>query len=202
MIHGAINKKGFTLIEVMIAVGIVSLIMGTVLFNYSAFNDDLALSAAGQEIAIAVREAQTYGLTVKEAATGGGQFNYAYGIVFDPSNSPTGYLVFVDSNANKKYDAGNGCGSGATECVEQFALRNGMRVTGVCDASGTCPPGVSNRILDVTFLRPNPDSYIALTDLSGNIVSGPSNTGKVVVTSPKGTRLVVTIESTGQVLVK
>ena len=57
---------GFTLIEMLVSIGIVSLIMAVVFFNYGTFNDDLALTSAGQELSIAVRQAQSYGLSVKE----------------------------------------------------------------------------------------------------------------------------------------
>ena len=56
--------------------------------------------------------------------------------------------------------------------------------------------------MDVVFLRPKPDALIYFTDSSGNILSGPLTTGKVVLRSPKNNTLTVTVESTGQILVQ
>lgn len=177
------------------------MIMVSVLYNYGSFNDRLALSAAAQEIAIAVRQAQTYGLTVKEASIGGGTFTYAYGVYFDFNTEPASYYLFVDSNANGKYDVGSGCRSGSTECVEQFQLRNGVRVTSICDKDNNCPP-TNVKKLYVTFLRPNPDATIIFADSSAVTQSVSGLTGKIQLTSNKGNRTTVTVESTGQVSVQ
>ena len=191
-------KTGFTLAEIMVTVSIVSIIMTTVLFSYTTFTDRLALSSAAQEIAVVVRQAQTYGLTVRESGVAGGQFSYAYGIYFDYGSDQTHYYLFVDTNSNSKFDVGSGCGSGSTECVEQGTLRNNVLITSVCDASA-CPPVVNVKKMNITFLRPNPDATIIFTDSGGTTLSGPSTTGKVTLTSPKGNTSTITIESTGQI---
>ena len=193
----SIYKKGFTLIELIVTMSIVTLLMTTVLFNYGTFNDNLAISSAEQEMAVAIRQAQTYGLNVKETAASSGQFGYAYGIYFNPQ-SPTDYYLFADADNNKKYDVGSGCGSGSTECIEKFSLRNGVRISNICD-SATC---YSTKNLNITFLRPVPDAVIYLINNSdGSTYSSSVNTGKIELTSSKGKVLKVTIESTGQVLV-
>jgi type II secretory pathway pseudopilin PulG len=196
--------SGFTLVEALVSIAIVTMIMSSVLFNYSTFSDNLTLSSAGQELAIVIRQAQTYGLTVREVTreiTAGGQFDSAYGVYFD-KNDPTSYYLFADLNGNQKYDVGNGCGSGEnnTECVEKLTLRNNVRVSDVCDGSN-CPPHPSVKTINVTFLRPNPDANIIFTNNGGINVGGQSLTGKVVLMSAKGKTLTITIESTGQVLV-
>jgi prepilin-type N-terminal cleavage/methylation domain-containing protein len=193
--------RGFTLIEVLISITIVTIIMSVILFNYSMFTENLALSSAGQEIAIAVRQAQTYGLTVKEVATGGGRFDSAYGVYFNPTTDPTNYYVFVDKDGDGLYDHGSGCGSGNTECIELSVLRNRITIESICDQTA-CPPTANSQGISVTFLRPNPDARIRFTNSSGVVVAGPSLTGKVNVRSPGGDTVTLTIESTGQVLVQ
>ena len=194
---------GFTLVEMLVSVSVLGLIMSVALYNYGTFNDDLVLSSAGQEIAIAMRQAQTYGLTVKEVSTHGGVFSSAYGIYFDTDTEPTSYYIFADTNSNFKFENGNGCGSGAgpTECVEKFNLRNGVKVTDVCNQSA-CSGVLGVKMMDVTFLRPNPDARIYFSNSSGVILAGPSLTGKIILTSPKGKSLTITVESTGQVSVE
>ena len=197
-------NKGFTLIEALVSISIVSLIMSSVLFNYATFSDNLTLSSAGQELAIVIRQAQTYGLTVREVTreiTSGGKFDSAYGAYFD-KNDPTFYYLFADLDGDKKYDVGSGCGSGLnnTECVEKLVLRNNVRISDFCNESA-CPPSASVKMMDVVFLRPNPDANINFTNNGGSIVVGPSLTGKIVLISAKGNTLTITVESTGQVLV-
>jgi|SRR5581483_11970736 len=194
--------KGFTLVEVIISVAIASVIMSVVLWNYSAFNDQLALSSAAQEIAIAIRQAQTYGISARETGAGQGNFDSDYGVYLS-LKEPNAYSIFVDTNANKVYDPGQGCGSGVqnTECVEKSMLRNGVVISAICDESGSCPPSSASQ-LDVTFLRPNPDATIDFADDSGFIVSGPSRAGTVVLTSPMGRTIRVEVDNTGEIVIK
>ncbi|MSU45168.1 MAG: type II secretion system protein [Candidatus Zambryskibacteria bacterium] len=197
------SNQGFSLPELLVSLSIIAMIMSTVLYNYGGFNDKLALSAGAQEIAIAVRQAQTYGLTVKEVSVTTGSFSSAYGVYFDYVTEPANYYIFADANGNRKYDLGSGCGSGPTltECIEKFTLRNGVRVTSICDTNSVCPATNSQK-LHITFLRPNPDATIIFAN-SSNVTQGISPlTGKVRLTSGKGVTLTVTVESTGQVSVQ
>jgi prepilin-type N-terminal cleavage/methylation domain-containing protein len=184
--------KGFSLVETMVSVAIISSIMSVVLWTYSTFNDNISLSSAGQEVAIAIREAQTYGLTVREVTPGSGNFNSAYGIVFDPTDL-THYSVFADLNSNKVYDSG--------EDVDKFTLKNGVTITAICDNTN-CPPHPDVKNLNITFLRPNPDAYIAFANNGGGIFRGAAPIGKVVLTSHQGKNLTVIVTSTGQVTIQ
>ena len=195
------DNKAFSLIELLVSISIVTMITTIVMFGYTNFNDTLGVTSAAQEIAVAIRQAQTYGLDVRETKVGAGLFSFAYGIYFDPTNSPSDYYIFVDTNSNKKYDVGSGCGSGATECIERMTLRNNVRVSSICD-SVSCPPSVTTKKLDVTFLRPNTDANVYFTDNTGVIVSGPVSLGRVKLISPKGKIVTITVESTGQISVQ
>lgn len=203
------NKKGFSLAEVLVSISIMGLISLVVIFNYSSFNDRVSLSSAQQEVAVAVREAQTYGLSVKEADIGSGGFNFAYGIHFDPSK-PKGYLVFVDRDGSNTYDdSGAVCGNPSTECIEKFTLKNGVEIVntnnnydGICDAVN-CGKDIQGgvRTMDIIFRRPSPNALIYFINAAGHVAVGPSSRARVILVSSKGTRKTITIESTGHVLV-
>ncbi len=193
------TRTGFTIIELLVSIAIITFIMSTVFYNYGTFNDNLALFGGAQEVALAVRQAQTYGLNVAESTTGSGQFSKAYGVHFDPTDN-THYYIFVDLNGDKKYDVGNGCGSGSTECVAQFTLRNNILISTVCDDSSCPPSGV--QALDITFLRPNPDANINFINAGGGLVGSSGQTGKVILISPKGKTSTIDIETTGQISVQ
>ncbi len=200
------NIKGFTLAELIVTISIVTIMSTVVIFNYSTFSDNLASSAAQQEIAIAIREAQSFGVNVRESAVSSGRFDYAYGIHFDPLD-PSTYYVFVDRVdapfgngviANNQYDVGSGCGSSSTECVEKFTLRNGVKVSKICDPS-SC---YNNKTLDIIFLRPNPDAKIYLYNGPASEYSSGGSSGRVELTSQKGKIVYVKADATGQVLVQ
>jgi len=198
------RTQGFTLIELMVTMSLVSIIMLVVMFSYSKFSDRLSLKSATQEIAVTIRQAQSYGLNVREAAAGGGQFASAYGIFIDPTNDPTHYTVFVDAFANKTYDVGAGsCGTSTTECVEKDAVRNGVQISKICDSSGACSINSSKKNVNITFLRPNPDADINFTNAAGTIVGGGSEDSvAITLTSPQGDTATVTVDRTGQISVQ
>lgn len=186
-------QKAFTLIELLVTMSIITVIMSVVLYNYGSFNNNLAMSGAAQEIAINVRQAQAYGINVKEATVGTGQFSYAFGIHFN-TLTPNSYYIYVDRNSNNKYDGG-------TELFETINLRNGIRVANICDASN-CP--VANVVkTSINFLRPNPDARIYFINSSDSITSSLVNEVRIQLTSPKGGNpKYVTIVNTGQITVQ
>lgn len=190
-------KKAFSLVELLVSISIISVIMTVVFWNYGGFNDNLAVSGAAQEMAIAIRQAQAYGINVKETGVNSNVYSSAYGIYFDSSaSSNTYYRIFVDLDGDGSYDSG--------ESVEVVNLRNNVKITGVCNAT-TCPPsappaGITG--LSITFLRPNPDARINFTNNSATIISGPVNSARIQLSSPKNKVVYVSIEVTGQVTIQ
>ncbi len=194
-------SRGFSLVELIVSISIITLLLGVVIFSYRTSTDKLTLNSGAQEMSIAIRQAEVYGLSVKEATVSSGNFQYGYGIYFNPITSPNDYYLYVDKNSNNTYDAGNGCGSGSTECVEKFSLRNNIQITGICKTVSSVETCYSSGTvaLDVKFLRPDPIANIRL-NLNSVVTSIPK--GKVVLTSPLGATTGVSIESTGQILVQ
>ncbi len=185
-------NKAFTILELLVSVSIIGVILSVVLWNYGGFNDNLAVSGAAQEMAIAIRQAQTYGINVKESAVGSNQFNYAYGIYFNRT-IPSSYTLFVDIDADNRYDPG--------ELVETVNIRDGVTVSNVCsNITAGCTTVPSAVGILVLFLRPNPDARIYFTDSVGGLLS--ATTGKIQLVSKKGTNKYVIIENTGQIVVQ
>ena len=76
-------KAGFTLIELMITITIVTLVTGIVMANYSSFNSVVLLKSQAYELALDLRSAQVYGVSVGGTTN---SFRGAYGIYFDVAN--------------------------------------------------------------------------------------------------------------------
>lgn len=191
---------GFTLVELLISVGIVSLLLAGVLFNYFTFSNNLALSAAIQEFAINVRKAQTYGLSVKETTPGTGQFNVAYGISLDRDAAlHTSYDLYVDRNDDGFYNQGGVCGTPASECLERIALRNGVTfIAYYCDVlpigcHSTSPISAS---MQIDFHRPNPDPITTFHD--GVAIVGVTSEARILFSSKSKSKF-VRVSSTGQI---
>ncbi len=194
---------GFTLVEIMVTVAIVTILISTAILNYFSFNDRLSLSSAGQEMAINIRLTQSYGLNVKETSPGASDFTKAYGIYFDMDTGDNDeYIIFADLNSDKKYDEGSGCGTGGgTECVELVKIDNRVTIS-LVDAIGSCPSLNAARSLNIIFLRPNPDAEINFLNNGGNSVCYPSPNAVITLTSKGGRVSTLTVEATGQISVQ
>ena len=89
--------QGFTLVEILISISIMAIFFSITLYDYGSFSDNLALSSAGQEISLAIRQVQDSGINVKSNSSG--DFSSAYGIYFSTTD-PTNYYFFVDNKLN------------------------------------------------------------------------------------------------------
>lgn len=195
-----LKNKGFTLAEMVIVTFIVTVLMSVVLFNYGTFNDKLALSSAGQEIALAIREAQTYGINVKQEAVDSDNFGYPYGIVFYSLNGGVIYQTFLDKNFDGVL-ASPGCyiaNEVWAECTGEFILNNNIVVDCVGKV-GDCPSeSPLSYILNITFRRPSTDALINPRPF----YPGTVEEGIIRLKSPKGRTLDIIITVTGQVYVQ
>jgi len=183
------QMRGFSLIELLVAVSIFIIISTVVLANHSRFNSSVLLGSLAYDIALSIREAQVFGVSVRQYDSG---FQVGYGIRFSDSAS---YVFFVDTNANQQYD------EGVDSIVRTYALGRGHAITQFC---GVTTAGVEQcsddgspiTFLDVVFFRPDPDAIIS----SNN--PGIYSSGSVTVSSPAGETRSVEIASTGQISVK
>jgi len=57
-------NQGFSLIELMVTIGILVLVSGVVFFNHSQFNNHVIIENLAYEISLTIRQAQSYGLQV------------------------------------------------------------------------------------------------------------------------------------------
>lgn len=192
-----IHSKGFTLVEVIASVSIIATIMAIVVFQGRQLVENMAVSAAAQEISIAIREAQSYGVSVK--ATSGGQFTYAYGVSFDISSNNYIY-IFSDTNANGIYDGTTACTS---ECIKMIQIQGGIRISQLCGTTGgsvSCP-GSMGRV-NISFLRPNPDPIIKLTNSVGNPIGGTWSSGRVSITNNNNKIKMISMDSVGKLSIQ
>ena len=83
-------NSGFTLVELLITISIFVILTGVVLFSQSKFNGSILLTNLAYDTAVTLRQAQTYGINIKEFNTGSGTGQFVpYGVHFATS-SPNG----------------------------------------------------------------------------------------------------------------
>lgn len=184
-LHANSCSRGFTLIELLAVTAILVVITSVILANYSQYGGVVTLRNLAYDVALSVREAQTYGISVRRF--GADTFSAGYGIHVRMT-SPNQYILYADSISNNYYDSG--------ETVEAFTLRQGFQINDLCVVSAgatdeTC--GLSS--LDIVFKRPEPDAHIYDGTSSNN------QRARIEMRSGKGDRASVTVEATGQISV-
>lgn len=180
--------RGFTLIELLVVTGVIVVVSSIVLANHSTFGGVVTLRNLAYDVALTMREAQTYGLSVRQFQ-GSGTFTAGYGMHVLAA-SPTTYVLFADAvSQNGRYDNG--------ELVESVTIRRGFYIADLCivpPASGTEVCGIQQ--LDIVFMRPEPDAHIQYNQ------SQLAQTARIVLESPRGDRASVLVQATGQISVE
>lgn len=145
------TQQGFSLIELMVTIAIVTLITGVVMVKYSSFNSVVLLKSQAYELGLDIRTAQVYGVNAKGAAT---SFRGAYGMYFETAN-PNQYILFKDANNNQRYDGGE-------EVGDTYVIDSRFSITGICSTPGDCSAGAGVDVsqASIAFQRPDFDAYI------------------------------------------
>lgn len=187
------KNKGFTLIELLASVSIFIVITTMILIRHSQFSSALLIENLAYDVALSIRKAQVFGLSVREIATGSEEFNVGYGIHFD-SQVDDSYIFFADRNRNKQYD-------NSSEIVEIFSIKSGNKISKFCgilpDDTEKCSIAGNITYLDIIFERPNPDAII-----KSNISEETYASAKITLMSPQEKQWSINVVSTGQISVQ
>jgi type II secretory pathway pseudopilin PulG len=208
-LHIFLSTRGFTLVEVMVSVGIMMLITSVVVFNQSKYTSGAALQNLANDISLTMRQAQVYGVGVKEFSPGSNDFSSAYGMVFIKlSSNPifeTNYIFFADRGTkNGVYDSGWSCPTGATsECLIKTLIPAGNKVSALCVIPATGTGSCTLGRIDITFVRPSTEAHIAYYDSGFGRVYYPTAKGaRIKVSSPLGDTRIIDVYTTGQISVQ
>jgi len=213
-------RSGFTLIEMLVSITIITVITSVVFLQSSRFNSSILLSNIAYEMALSIREAQVYGLSVRglgsdEIALSQSQtrFKRGYGILLDGSSlngAPlTSMALFADTypleieTGDKLYTGG----TGGDAVISNLNLRKGYTITNFCIIkdnrycyvqSGPNDLSLSSGRAVIYFLRPYPEAVIHDNTVSG--LSNPAASAEITVSSPdRSTSKLVRIYQTGQI---
>lgn len=191
------TNHGFTLIELLVVTAIIVIVSAVVLANQNKFGGQVLLQNFAYDVALSIRQAQVYGLAVKGATTTSNIiFPTAYGIHFDIAK-PTTYDLFADRiQKNGIEDTG--------ENVQTMNIRRGYSISSLC-INGVLPCNADS--IDIIFQRPEPDALISWKNSSSgshNCLGSSAECAtfaKVVLTSPRGDTMSVTVNNNGQITV-
>lgn len=194
--------KGFTLVELGISLAIVTLITGVVLANYGAFSSATQLSNLAYDVALSMRKAQAYGISVRQVA---GSADFAYGLYIPTTAAgATTYILFADLNKNSRYDGNASCTSG-TECLERYVLTQGISIKEACVSGPVSLCTTAGTITSFTtlFLRPDPDARFIIQTTTSVYDLNAASGGEIYfrIENPQGSSRVIRVLQSGQISV-
>jgi len=180
-----------------VVVTIMSLLTGVFLFQQRQFDSTTLLRSLAYSVALSIREAQTYGLSVRSF---GGEFP-AYGIYFNPGTYASEYFLFADTNENGQYDP-------STEFVDSYKFQGSYTISNVCAIRGGTPECTSDNFFDwitIIFERPNPEACIATEGPDANVCGTVPPSGYsgayIQIEGSGGVTRSVTVTTSGQISV-
>ena len=195
------NKRGFTLVELLVTISIFVVLTGVVLFSQNSFNSSILLTNLAYDTALTIRQAQTYGINIKNFnSTGSGNGVFVpYGVHFD-MGAKQSFILFADLSSGPGYagvfDRSANPLSCQTDkgCVSRYNIKNGNYISKLCINNTSDPSGsddCSPTSLDIEFQRPNPDAVISV---NGDQTISPNNMTYAIIvlhgTDASSTRMV------------
>lgn len=201
------NQRAFTLIELLVSVVIFTMMTVLVVVKYGSFNQSVLMTNLAFDVSLAIRTAQTYGLSVKNIDTGSTQFQYAYGVRFDMDQS----LDSILNNGNKKnqeivfYADRNNDGvftAADVPVISTYAIKRGATIFGICTgSSSSCIPAGNSSSLNITFKRPDPTAKMCLNGSLGSCGTAVTY-AEIKVRGTDGSVRNISVRDNGQISVK
>ncbi|MDB5266944.1 MAG: hypothetical protein JWN89_759 [Parcubacteria group bacterium] len=202
------NRAGYTLIELLVSIGIMLAIISTVFYNQSKYSQSSSLKNAANEVSLSIRQAQVYGISVKELTPGSDDFTHAYGTSFSiMSGEGSAYILFADrfpydSMYNDTWSCPTG---GSSECMQKINMTTGNSITGLCVIQANSNE-ICNNVgrVDIAFLRPSTDAKLMFFNGSGNSFSPGNIIGAriILTSSTSGLTRSIVVYTTGQISVQ
>lgn len=175
-----ITNKGFTILELIVSIAIFAFMTALLLAKYGNFNQGVLLTNLAYDVALSIRNAQSYGLNVKSSSRTADNFGGKFGVHFSTTDN-TKFIFFID-NGDGVY------GTLGDADISTSNIQRGSKISSL--GSG----GVST--LDITFKRPDPNAII-----KGNGGS-PLNSAEITLEAIDGSTRKVLVNSTGQISVQ
>lgn len=160
------QERGFSLLELMVTITIVTMITAIVMIRYSAFDSSVLLNNQAFEIALDIRETQVRSISVQADDSGSGDvFSSNFGLYFDRDTGDE-YIFFRDNLTSAlgndgRYDAGE-------EIGEPYELDARFTISDVY-VNSNASNDVNNA--SIVFQRPNFDARFGFSSPPGGGVA-------------------------------
>lgn len=204
------------MVEMTVVLAIIAVITSITISSQTGFNKTIVLANTAYDIALTMRNAQTYGIGSKNVTT---NFVTGFGLSFaNPATPLTSFTLFADiypdtlsggpfchpqpvgspANAPDAHPGDCVYESGQNERQQTYTLGNNMKINKYCVKQAgvwACSPSITQ--LDIVFTRPNTSAVITTIPSSGPLFS--ITDACVQVYSPQATARSVRVTDIGQI---
>ena len=187
----------------MITAGIIGIITAVIVFNYGSFNNTILLKNQAYELALDLREAQIFAVSVRGQDS---QFREDYGLFFSLA-SPQQYVLFQDTDSegetgDRYYDEDKNEIISSPYVIDSRFSIDRICVNIVNEGQDICPNAVSD--LSISFRRPDFNAQFASVDGDTQGLGSISN-ARIELKNTQGSNgnvRTVIINGTGQIEVE
>ena len=154
--HKKRTQRGFTLVEMITVLAIITLMTTAFVLNYRLANQSRNLHTAADEMASALRQAQNLASTARAFPDNNGTVNVpkAYGVVIDKSTNT--YFLFADRDGNGYYSNG----TDDQKVGNDLSLTPGIQIADFANSANPSNIEVDTNHIYVTFVPPIPQTLI------------------------------------------
>ncbi|MBI5457803.1 prepilin-type N-terminal cleavage/methylation domain-containing protein [Candidatus Kaiserbacteria bacterium] len=199
------SSRAFTLIELLVVTAIITVVSSVVLVSNNRFGGVVQLQNLAYDIALSIRQAQVYGISVQRFGTncsepGSACFESGYGMHF-LKNDAQHYELFADVDQDGLYVVSENVPP------SPYTISGGFRIIDLCAPEGTswalCKDASPATQLDIVFKRPEPGAWISANGVACTYGAGIcADSARIVLISPRGDVMSVLVEANGQISVK
>lgn len=195
------KRAGFTIAELIIIIAIFTIITTVALLDQNRLNSGVLMTNLAYETALSVREAQVYGVGVRNFGSEN-EFGGQFGTYFDMISSDR-IVLFSDKNQDAAYDPGE------AQYQYVFTEQRGNKIKALCLGSlggSACSTASTAHVnsLRIVFKRPNLEAKFYATDDTGEVTDGRLvGPAYIVVDNIDGNNCrAVIIQPTGQISIE
>ena len=182
-------KSGFTMVEIVVMLGIITMLSTIVLTNFTGLNEGAAIERAAQELAVNIRRTQNDSLAVV-------QYNplnpppLAVGVrISTIAQENTSFFRFADTVRDNKY---TNPASPAEKIGDTTTFVRGIKIGAITNQDGQ-----NQSIVHIMFAAP--EATIALTDANGISIGQKID---IILQAPSGQTRKITVRTSGQINVQ
>lgn len=194
-------NRGFTLIELVVVLAVISTVTTIALSSQSTFNKTLVLANTAYDVALTLHTAENFGISSRALP---GISNVRYGVHFQ-KGAPGSFILFADTSPRVNLSCtrpdcrpGDYLYSSNDTLVQTYTLGNDIVVSDFCAFSDRprCVSTGDLYSLDIVFGRPNPDAFIRTNGSSYTSYTSAC----LAVSSNKGGSRFISVAASGQII--